>query len=96
LHRAFHTPDRGRAFSFSRPCTYDGRRVVIPNAGLLTGSVIVNTAFDKRRLEYAVGIGYGDDIETARRIMLETVRGVPGVLSEPAPDVLAFDLAGSF
>jgi len=69
--------------------------VVIPNAGLLTGSVIVNTAFDKRRLEYAVGIGYGDDIETARRIMLETVRGVPGVLSEPAPDVLAFDLAGS-
>ncbi len=31
--------------------TYDGRRVVIPNAELFTNSVIVNTAFDKRRLQ---------------------------------------------
>jgi small-conductance mechanosensitive channel len=39
--------------------TYDGRRIVIPNSELFTNSVTVNTAYDLRRLEYDVGIGYG-------------------------------------
>ncbi|MEO8520430.1 MAG: mechanosensitive ion channel family protein [Acidobacteriota bacterium] len=75
--------------------TYDGRRVVIPNAILFTGTVVVNTAFEHRRMEYDVGIGYGDDVEKARAIMLEAVRSVEGVLEDPAPDVLVMDLAGS-
>ncbi|MBK8023450.1 MAG: mechanosensitive ion channel family protein [Chloroflexi bacterium] len=75
--------------------TYDGRRIVIPNAILFTDSVIVNTAFDKRRSEYGVGIGYGDDIERAKAVMLEAMRGVPGVLADPAPDVIVIDLADS-
>lgn len=37
--------------------TYDGRRVVIPNA-VFTDTVVVNTAFEHRRLEFDVGIGY--------------------------------------
>jgi small-conductance mechanosensitive channel len=73
--------------------TYDGRRVVIPNAELFTNSVTVNTAFDTVRLEYDIGIGYGDDIETARRLMLEALAGVPGVLRAPAPEVLVVALA---
>ena len=72
--------------------TYDGRRVVIPNADLFSDSVIVNTAFDKRRLEYDFGIGYGDDIETARRIVLETLAGIEGVLAEPPPEALLLKL----
>jgi small conductance mechanosensitive channel len=36
--------------------TYDGRHIVIPNAELFTNSVMVNTAFDNRRLEYDVGL----------------------------------------
>ncbi len=73
--------------------TYDGRRVVIPNATLFTDSVIVNTAFEKRRTEYEVGIGYGDDIEQARALILEAIRSVPGVLQEPAPDAIVVALA---
>lgn len=75
--------------------TYDGRRVVIPNAELFKNSVTVNTAFDKRRLEYDVGIGYGDDIEHARALILERVRSVSGVLEDPAPDALVYELAPS-
>jgi len=75
--------------------TYDGRRVVIPNAELFTDSVIVNTAFPVRRSEYAVGIGYGDDIGEAMRLILEAIREVDGVLEEPAPDVLVAELGGS-
>lgn len=75
--------------------TYDNRQVVIPNADLFTNKVTVNTAYDVRRLQYDVGIGVGDDIETARRLMLEAVRSVDGVRSDPAPDVLVVDLAES-
>lgn len=75
--------------------TYDNRRVVIPNAELFTNSVTVNTAYTARCLQYDVGIGYGDDIDTAVQVMLEAVRGIVGVLADPAPDVLVVALAES-
>ncbi|MBD2465498.1 mechanosensitive ion channel family protein [Oscillatoria sp. FACHB-1407] len=75
--------------------TYDGRRIVIPNSELFTNSVTVNTAFENRRLEYDVGIGYGDDIDEAKQLILEAIRETEGVLHEPAPDALVMDLAGS-
>ena len=75
--------------------TYDGRRIVIPNSELFTNSVTVNTAFENRRLEYDVGIGYGDDIEETKRLMLEAIHSVDGVLKDPAPDVLVMELAES-
>jgi len=75
--------------------TYDGRRVVIPNANLFTEKVVVNTAFDERRIEYDIGIGYGDDPEEAKRLVLEAMRETEGVLDEPAPDALVMELAPS-
>ncbi len=75
--------------------TYDGRRIVIPNAELFTNSVTVNTAFDKRRLQYDVGIGYGDDIEEAKHIILNVLRNTQDILQEPPPEALVVDLAGS-
>ncbi|MEM7592978.1 MAG: mechanosensitive ion channel family protein [Cyanobacteria bacterium P01_A01_bin.83] len=75
--------------------TYDGRRIVIPNAELFTNSVTVNTAFDKRRLQYDVGIGYGDDIAQAKQIILDVLRNTQDVLQDPPPEALVVDLAGS-
>jgi small-conductance mechanosensitive channel len=75
--------------------TYDGRRVIIPNAEIFTNAITVNTAYEKRRLQYDVGIGYGDDIARARQLILEALREVDGVLQDPAPDALVMDLAES-
>lgn len=75
--------------------TYDGRRIVIPNSELFTNSVTVNTAFENRRLQYDIGIGYGDDIDEARRFMLEAMHETDGVLETPAPDAIVVDLADS-
>lgn len=72
--------------------TYDGRRVVIPNADIYTESVVVNTAFDTRRSEYDIGIGCNDDWDEARRIMSETCAQVDGVLSDPAPETIPVEL----
>lgn len=75
--------------------TYDGRRIVIPNSELFTNSVTVNTAFDARRIEYDVGIGYGDDVDLAKQLMLEAINSVEEVLSDPPADVLVMELAES-
>ncbi|OUL22199.1 mechanosensitive ion channel protein MscS [Nostoc sp. RF31YmG] len=75
--------------------TYDGRRIVIPNSELFTNSITVNTAFESRRLQYDVGIGYGDDIDQAKQLILEAMHSVDQVLKDPAPDVLVMELAES-
>lgn len=75
--------------------TYDGRRVVIPNAELFTQAVTVNTAFSVRRLEYDVGVGYEVDPEAVKPLLLAAMRGCPTVLAEPAPEVLTYELGPS-
>lgn len=75
--------------------TYDGERAVLPNGDVYTNSILVRTAYDKRRVKFVVGIGYPDDIEKGR----DTIRGVleknEGVLKDPAPWVYVDELAGS-
>lgn len=75
--------------------TYDGRRIVIPNSELFTNSVTVNTAFEHRRLEYDIGIGYGDDISEAKQLILAAINETHGVLQSPAPDAIVVGLAES-
>ena len=76
--------------------TYDGRLVIIPNADVYSSATIVNTAFDLRRSEYSVGIGYGDSIDCAREAILGAIAKVDGVERELAPEVLVDDLAASW
>lgn len=75
--------------------TYDGERVVIPNADLYMDAVLVRTAFPHRRTKIIVGIGYGESIEEARRVLLSVLRNTEGVLDNPAPDVDVVELADS-
>lgn len=72
--------------------TYDGRRVVIPNGELFVNPVVVNTAFPQRRMEYVIGIGYGDDIARAKQIILDVMREADGVAPDPQADVIVVGL----
>jgi len=75
--------------------TYDNRRVVIPNGELFTDSVTVNTAFEYRRSQYDVGIGYGDNIEAAQELCLQVMSEIDGVLDNPAPDTFMIEMGDS-
>jgi small-conductance mechanosensitive channel len=72
--------------------TYDGRRIVVPNAQLFTTAVTVNTAYAKRRVEHDVSISPDDDLEAAKTVLLDELANVEGVASDPAPDVRVIDL----
>jgi small-conductance mechanosensitive channel len=75
--------------------TYDGRRVIIPNADIYTSPVVVNTAYEIKRDEYDIGIGYGDDVAEAARTLQEAIAGVDGVIADPPPEVLPWALDSS-
>jgi small conductance mechanosensitive channel len=75
--------------------TYDGRRVIIPNSDVYTSPVVVNTAFPHRRDEYLIGIGYGDSPEATAATFAAAIAAVDGVITDPAPEVLPWELANS-
>ncbi|MCT7964611.1 mechanosensitive ion channel family protein [Laspinema sp. D1] len=67
--------------------TYQGERVVIPNAVVFTNVVQVKTAFSHRRTDLEIGVDYNTPLPEAVDTMLKAVSQVPGVLSKPEPEV---------
>lgn len=76
--------------------TYDGQNAVIPNSDIYTNAILVKTAHGQRRSQYDVGIGYGDSIEEAQRVMKSAVAGCEGIDEERGVEVLPWDLAASW
>ncbi|MFH1980739.1 MAG: mechanosensitive ion channel domain-containing protein [Pseudomonadota bacterium] len=75
--------------------TPDNQRVIVPN-GSITGGVITNvTANDTRRVDLVFGIGYGDDIPKAKKILTDIVAADERVLKDPAPVIAVSELADS-
>ena len=75
--------------------TYDGERAILPNGDVYTSTMLVRTAYPKRRMKFVVGIGYPDSIEEARQVIHGVLDGIEGVLKDPAPWVYVTELAGS-
>lgn len=67
--------------------TGDEQRVIVVNSIIYTGTVTVS-AYGLLRSGYDVGVVYGGDVPMVRSIALEGVKGVGGVLADPAPEVL--------
>lgn len=69
--------------------TRDNRMVVVPNA-ILSGNQVVNYSYpdSQYRIQMEISIEYGQDVETIRRLLIDTIRGVPGVLVDKPVDAL--------
>lgn len=75
--------------------TYDGRRVLVPNATVYSDILTVQTAHPQVRTAIAVGIAYEADIKAARQTVTEAAASVAGVSHDPPPEVLVTELAES-
>jgi small-conductance mechanosensitive channel len=76
--------------------TRDNRLVIVPNNIISTDQVVNYTYPDPRyRIQIELGIGYGQDIEQVRQILVDTVRQVEGVLLEKPVDALYVYMAES-
>ena len=76
--------------------TRDNRMVIVPNSTIGANQVVNYTYPDPRyRIQTHVGVAYGTDIEMARRILVETVQKVEGVLQEQPVDALYVEMGDS-
>lgn len=75
--------------------TYQGERIIIPNAIVFTSPVQVLTAMAHRRTDLALGVDYNTDLPTAIQVLLKTLTTVQGVLSAPTPEVDAVGFGDS-
>lgn len=75
--------------------TPDNRRIMIPN-GSIFGNTIENTSYHQtRRVEVTVGASYSADIDQTYEVLMRAICAVPGILSEPTPEVVLLELADS-
>ena len=75
--------------------TLDNKRILVPN-GEVTSNIITNISGQGTiGVELTFGIGYGDDIDKARGIILRVGEECPYVLSEPAQGVVVANLGAS-
>jgi len=70
--------------------TLEGVHVLIPNNRVFQAVIRNKSYYTSRRFELTLNISTNNDLAGANRAMLEAVKGVAGVLAEPAP-VVAFD-----
>ncbi|MFN0131375.1 MAG: mechanosensitive ion channel family protein [Phycisphaerales bacterium] len=76
--------------------TADGRRIIVPN-GAIFGNVIENATYHpRRRIDLPVAASPAVDPDTICSVLLEAATSVPGILADPAPEVVQNDLAGSW
>lgn len=75
--------------------TMDNKTVIIPNGALSNGDMINYTTEPDRRVDMVFGIGYGDDIKKAQKVIEDVLKKNKKILKKPAPQVRVSELADS-
>ena len=75
--------------------TFDGQLVVIPNRDVYKSVIRVQTHYEDRRIDFAVGIAYENDAARACEITARMLATVEGVASTPPPEALVNQLGVS-
>lgn len=67
---------------------FDRKEIIVPNKAFITTDVVNWSLSDPiTRIKIRVGIAYGANVARARQVMLDTVRNLPLVRSDPEPRV---------
>ena len=67
--------------------TVDNQTIYIPNNVIATGIIDNYSTATTRRTDWSIALSYGDDVEVARRVILEILSSDERILKEPAPVV---------
>ncbi len=75
--------------------TVDKKRVIIPNGGLSTSSLINYSAEPIRRVDWTFGIAYGDDADTFKKAINDFIAEDARILKDPEPFIALAELGDS-
>lgn len=75
--------------------TTDNQTIYIPNNVIATSIIDNYTTAPLRRVDWTISLAYGDDLDVARKTILELLAEDPRVLQDPAPVVWLHAMASS-
>ncbi|MDA3821119.1 MAG: mechanosensitive ion channel [Bacteroidales bacterium] len=75
--------------------TVDNKTVIIPNGGLSTGSVVNFSTEETRRVDWTIGIAYGDDVDKAKQVIRKLVDADSRIFKDPEVFIAVSELADS-
>ncbi len=75
--------------------TPDNKTIIIPNGGLSTSSMVNYSTEKTRRVDFTFGIGYSDDIDKAKAVLLDIVKENKLILKKPEIFIAVSELADS-
>ena len=75
--------------------TPDNKTILVPNGPLSTDSMINYSTEPTRRVDWTVGIGYGDDVDKAYEVIERLLSGDDRILDDPEPFIAVKELADS-
>ncbi len=70
--------------------TFQGQEVDVPNKDFLQHAFYNFSVLEKRRIDLAVGVSYGEDLEKVEEVVLSAIRNMEGVIDH---DKIVFDYA---
>lgn len=68
--------------------TPQNQKIVIPNGAAANDSIVNYSAEDTRRLDFAIGIAYSEDIDKAKSVLKRVFENDERVLTNPDPEYL--------
>ena len=75
--------------------TVDNKTIYVPNSSISTGIINNYSQAATRRVDWNITISYGDDVEVARRVLIEMMNSDKRVKQDPAPVVYLTSLGNS-
>lgn len=75
--------------------TRDNVFVILPNNEIINNPVINSSAEGMLRVSASIGIAYKESVDEARKVLLQYMKGIEGVRSDPPPDVVVNSLGDS-
>jgi small conductance mechanosensitive channel len=75
--------------------TPDNKTIIIPNAQVTAGNITNFSTKEIRRVDLVVGIGYGDDIDNAKKVIADLLTKDERILKDPPPTIGVVELADS-
>ncbi|WP_297573739.1 mechanosensitive ion channel family protein [uncultured Deefgea sp.] len=75
--------------------TPDNKLIVIPNGPLANGNLTNYSAMSTRRVDFVFGVGYDDDIDHTRSVILSVLQQDSRIHADPAPLVVVSSLGDS-
>lgn len=75
--------------------TIDNKVVYVPNGAMSSGTIINYSRKDTRRIEWIVGVDYGEDIDKVKTIINTLIANDQRILKEPEPFVALHALDSS-